>query len=234
VKPPARGLRPPRIKRVTGDSEMAIARRSLLRADKDLVEEVDAVLAKGARRAGDNLACHAGCSECCHGPFPINRLDSWRLREGLEALRASDPARAEAIVERARRQAAIYHAGFPGDPDAGRLGGDEGVEDLFFERHAGVPCPVLDPATQTCDLYAHRPISCRTYGPPVTFGGEKLPPCRLCFTTATPATIEESRVNPDPMELERAILSRLRRDGGDDRETIIAYAVLEKPERAEV
>jgi len=233
VKPPARGLRPPRTKRVTGDTEMAISRRSLLRADKDLVEEVDGVLTKGARRAGDNLACRAGCSECCHGPFPINRLDAWRLRQGLQELRGSDPARAEAIVERARRQTAIYHAGFPGDPDAGRLGGDEGVEDLFFERHAGVPCPALDPATQTCGLYAHRPMFCRTYGLPVTLGGAKLPPCRLCFTTATPATIEECRVNPDPMDLERAIVNRLKRDGGDDRETIIACAILADPDRTE-
>ena len=52
MKPPARGLRPPRIKRVTADSQAGIARRSLLRADKDLVDEVDAVLMKGARRQG--------------------------------------------------------------------------------------------------------------------------------------------------------------------------------------
>ena len=87
--------------------------------------------------------------------------------------------------------------------------------------------------TQTCELYAHRPLSCRTYGPPVTFGGENLPPCRLCFTEAGPATIEECRVKPDPMELERAILNRLKRDAGDDRETIIAYAVLEPPNPTE-
>lgn len=228
---PDRGPRHQRTERRTGETDPAIARRSLLRADRDLVDEVDAVLAKAARLAGSDLACKPGCSECCHGPFPINRLDAGRLREGLAELRKHNPARAEAIVERARRQTAIYHAGFPGDPDAGRLGGDEGVEDLFFERHAGVPCPVLDPATQTCDLYAHRPLSCRTYGPPVTFGGENLPPCRLCFTNATPARIEECRVTPDPMELERAILRRLRRDAGDDRETIIAYAILETPDR---
>ena len=233
MKPPARGLRPPRIKRVTDDSQTAIARRSLLRADKDLVEEIGAVLTKGARRAGEHLVCRAGCSECCYGPFPINRLDAWRLREGLQDLRGRDPARAEAIVDRARQQAAVYHAGFPGDPDAGRLGGDEGIEDLFFERHAGVPCPVLDPATQTCELYEHRPVFCRTYGLPLSFGGEKRPPCRLCFTTADQTTVEACRVEPDPMQLERAIVNRLKRDGGDSRETIITYALLTEPGRTE-
>ncbi len=60
----------------------------------------------------------------------------------------------------------------------------------------------------------------------MTFGGENLPPCRLCFTHATPETIESCRVTPDRLGIEDAILKRLRRDGGDESETIVAYAVL--------
>src|SRR5512146_2180364 len=36
------------------------------------------------------------------------------------------------------------------------------------------PCPVLDPDTRTCDLYAWRPITCRTFGPPVRFGQDSV------------------------------------------------------------
>jgi Fe-S-cluster containining protein len=88
---------------------------------------------------------------------------------------------------------------------------------------------VLDPATQTCDLYAHRPLSCRTYGPPVTFNGQNLPHCRLCFTASSPEATEACRVEPDRDGLERAILDRLKRDGGESHETLIAWAVLAKP-----
>ncbi|HEV8120551.1 MAG TPA: YkgJ family cysteine cluster protein [Candidatus Polarisedimenticolia bacterium] len=208
-----------------------LKRRNLLRADGDLTGAVDAAIASAARKAGDHLVCRAGCSECCIGPFPINRLDVWRLREGLQELRERDPGRAAAIEARAREAVAALQNGFPGDPATGLLGGDEAAEDKFFEEHSERPCPVLDPATQTCDLYAHRPIFCRSYGPPVTFNGRDLPPCRLCFTTSSPDAVEACRVEPDRDGLERAILSRLKRDDGETRETTIAWAVAGSSDR---
>jgi Fe-S-cluster containining protein len=217
--------RPPKPRTRHAADAQRLARNSLLRADRDLLESVDGAIASAARRAGDQLVCRAGCSECCSGPFPINRLDAWRLAEGMTSLRQRDPARADAVHARARRMVAAFASTFPGDPVTGRLGGDETAEDRFFEEQSAVPCPVLDPATQTCELYEHRPLFCRTYGPPVTFCGENLPPCRLCFTTAPPKTIEACRAVPDRHGLERAILDRLKRDGGDDAETIIAYAI---------
>ena len=210
----------------TRDEPADLVRRSRLRADGDLLATVDGVLAAGARRAGAELACRPGCSECCVGPFPINRLDAWRLGEGLADLKRRDSARAEAVVERARRAVEAASGTFPGDATTGRLSGKEAAEDAFFEAQSSVPCPALDPATQTCDLYAHRPMACRTYGLPVTFGGENLPPCRLCFTRSTPETIESCRVTPDKHGIEAAILNRMRRDGGDESETIVAYALL--------
>lgn len=203
-----------------------LVRRSRLRADRDLLGTVEAALSAGARRAGSELACRPGCSECCVGPFPINRLDAWRLAEGMDELRRRDPARAEAVEERARRVVEAGRATFPGDAVKGGLSGVEAAEDAFFDAQSAVPCPALDPATQTCDLYAHRPMTCRTYGLPVAFGSENLPPCRLCFTRSTPEAIESCRVTPDKHGIEAAILNRLRRDGGDDSETIVAYAVL--------
>jgi Fe-S-cluster containining protein len=205
-----------------------LARPSLLRADRDVVLTIDAAVARAARLAGPNLACRPGCSECCIGPFPINRLDASRLRQGLLELRDRDPQRAAAIVERASLTVERFEKDFPGDRTTGRLSGEEADEDRFFEAHAAVPCPVLDPTTQTCDLYAHRPVSCRTYGPPVRFGGQDLPPCRLCFQGAPRETIEACRVEPDPAGLERAVLGRLERGGGDAGETVIAYAVIDE------
>ncbi len=200
----------------------------LARADRLLLEAVDGVLEVAARKAKSWLACRLGCTECCIGPIPISRLDAWRLRRGLRELKERDPERAAAIVARAREAIETVRAGFPGDAKSGRLSGDQEAEDRFFERHAVLPCPVLDPATGGCDLHAHRPVSCRTYGPPVVFGGEKLAPCRLCFQGAVPRTIEGCRVEPDPNGIEAAILQRLEKGDGETWETIIAFAVAEE------
>ena len=47
------------------------------------------------------------------------------------------------------------------------------------------PCPALDPEAGTCDLYASRPITCRTFGPPVRCGSESVGVCELCFDGAS-------------------------------------------------
>ena len=202
---------------------------ALARLDADVLKVVDARLGEATRRAGTWLACRLGCTECCIGPFPINQLDALRLRRGLQELADRDPGRAAAIRDRARVARARLTEEFPGDARTGALGGDQDAEDRYFEKHAGVPCPVLDPATGGCELYDHRPVSCRTYGPPVKFNSHDLPPCRLCFIGAPPAEIERCRVEPDPDHVEGLVLDRLRRSGGESAETIIAWAVAAAP-----
>jgi Fe-S-cluster containining protein len=196
------------------------------RGDARLLRGVDATLADGARRAGDRLACRVGCTECCHGPFPITLLDARRLADGLRALRESQPARARAIAKRASREIRALQRGFPGDPATGRLSEDEAARERFFERHEARPCPVLDPRTGACALYEARPLTCRTYGPPVRVATENLPPCRLCFVGASPRTIARCRVTVDPGELEDRLLRRLFRSGEPAAaETVVAFAL---------
>jgi len=184
------------------------------RADQRLLAVISEAMDEAAARAGDRLACRPGCTECCHGPFPINGLDAARLRRGLDELAARDPDRAAAVVTRARRQLPILAPDFP-DND------EDDEADAYFARHAGLPCPVLDPETGCCDLYAHRPLSCRTFGPPVQIGDSALPPCRLCFQGSSPEEIEACRVEPDPHGVEDRMVRRFR--AAD--ETLIAFAV---------
>ena len=83
----------------------------------------------------------------------------------------------------------------------------------------------IDPSTGRCDLYDWRPVSCRTYGPPARFGKEDAPPCRLCFRGAAPGVIERCRIEPDREGLEETILRGLGVRGGEDWETLIAFAL---------
>jgi Fe-S-cluster containining protein len=198
----------------------------LKRADARLLQIVDSALSAGASRAGSWLACRPGCTECCIGPFPITRLDAWRLRRGLEELSGRDPARAEGIRARARAAAGRLEEGFPGEARRGLLdGGDDGAEDRFLDRHATLPCPALIPGEGVCGLYAHRPMTCRTFGPPVKLWEEELPPCRLCFDGAPAEVVAACCVEPDPGGEEEAILETLAARDGEERETLIAFAL---------
>lgn len=196
------------------------------RGDERLLRSVDGALASGARRAGDRLACRVGCTECCLGPFPITLLDARRLADGLRALRSRDPKRAAAVEGRARTAVRAAQHGFPGDPATGRLNEDESTRERFFDRHGARPCPALNPQTGACEIYDSRPLSCRTYGPPVRIGDEDLPPCRLCFVGAAPREITRCRVEIDPEGLEDRLLRRLFRAGQPAAaETIVAFAL---------
>ncbi len=177
--------------------------------DGDLIQIVDAALAEAARKAGSWLACRPGCYECCIGPFAITALDARRLREGLAVIESRVAA---SVLDRARASVARFERDYPGDTVARLLAEDDAGE--------AEPCPALDPETGTCDLYAWRPITCRTFGPAVRFNGESLAVCELCYQGATPEEIAATAVDIDPDNLESELLA------GDATETIVAYALL--------
>src|SRR5947209_1867717 len=90
--------------------------------DAELVQIVSSAFADAARRSGEWLVCHPGCTQCCVGSFTINALDVERLREGMQLLRESDHARFQQVRERAREYVARNGAAFPGDAQTGALG----------------------------------------------------------------------------------------------------------------
>ena len=136
-----------------------------------LIQIVDTAVADAYRRGGHHLVCKPGCSQCCIGVFPIAHQDAARLREGLTALEQTDPQKAARIHESAAASLTRLDPCFPGDLTTGILNEDYEASTLFTEELGdNEPCPVLDPTTGTCDLYEHRPILCRTFGPPMRTG----------------------------------------------------------------
>jgi Fe-S-cluster containining protein len=195
--------------------------------DSELVQIVDASLAEAARRAGDFLACRIGCTQCCHGAFAINALDVARLRAGMEALHAAEPATAQAVKERARKWLEEFGPEFPGDRETGALGTSDEERARFEDFANDAACPALDPATGRCDVYAWRPMTCRVFGPPVRAvgddGAEGLGHCELCFIGATPEQVAACEM-PVPHELEAELLNEIESDA----ETVVAFALLEE------
>jgi len=138
------------------------------------------------------------------GPFPITALDAGRLRKGLAEL---DAERAARVRQRAGASVARLERDYPGDTLARVLEEDDDAADE--------PCPALDLETGLCDLYEARPITCRTFGPPLHFRGESLAVCELCFDGATDDEIAACAVEID--------YSEIRQDA--DTDTIVAYAL---------
>ena len=198
--------------------------RRLPLADGTLVQIVDAALADAARRSGEWLVCRPGCTQCCVGVFAIHPLDAVRLREGLADLEKADLCRAGRIRERARASVGRLSAEFPGNAKTGVL--DEGpeAEERFAEFANDEPCPVLDPETGLCDLYDARPLTCRTFGPPVRAEGG-LGVCELCFHGATNAQIAACEMVVDPDDLESKLLRKLEKTLGPRGRTIVAFCV---------
>jgi Fe-S-cluster containining protein len=197
----------------------------LEQADDALVEAIEAALRTGGRRAGSHLTCRLGCAECCIGVFDITALDAARLTRGMATLHRSDPGRTARLVERARVQWELLAPEFPGDRRSGGLADDEARRAELFASRADLPCPALDPETGACELYAWRPLTCRTFGLPVRFGAESVPPCRLNFTAASAFEVDAATVDPDPDDAEGRLLGRLRDSGGPVADTVVAFVL---------
>jgi Fe-S-cluster containining protein len=196
------------------------------RGDQKLVQIVDAALADAAARSGRWLVCRPGCTQCCIGPFPINQLDAARLQRGMKLLEVRDPDRAERVRKRANASVARLAKDFPGDVTTGLLGEDEDAERRFADFANDEPCPALDPATGMCDLYEFRPMTCRTFGPPVRSGSEGgLGVCELCYHGATDQEIDSCEMVPDPDALEARLIDEVEKSTRIKGNTIVAFCL---------
>jgi Fe-S-cluster containining protein len=189
----------------------------------ELFPILDAALASTAERSGTHLACRPGCHQCCIGVFAITPLDAAALREGLAAApnEVAERIRARAHASRER----LLAAGFPGDPNTGILFTELHHEEMFEEFANDEPCPILDPATGTCDLYASRPVQCRTFGPPVRDEADHLTVCELCFTNASPEEVARCEMDQSWRPLEDQLIAQAESDPTNAGPTLIAFAL---------
>jgi Fe-S-cluster containining protein len=189
-------------------------------ADRHLLAGIAGTMAEGVRRSGAWFACRVGCTQCCISPFAITQLDALRLRQGMAALKSSDPARAGAVQARARSYVNAIAAIYPGDPGTGELFDEDSLPPSMDD----LACPALDPDTGACDLYASRPITCRSFGPATRIGDDRLAACELCYVGATDEEIANCAVELDPEGLERKLVDALEAAGLKGM-TIVAYAI---------
>ena len=183
---------------------------------------LDAALASATQRAGDWLACRPGCHQCCVGVFAISQFDAEQLREGL----AMAPAHvAQRIRTRATQSRTRLLEGFPGDPATALLFTEPQHEEAFADFANDEPCPVLDPDTGTCDLYAFRPVQCRTFGPPVRDEDDHLTVCELCFVDAPAEEVARCEMDQSWRPQEETLVEHAERQSGLFGPTLLAFAL---------
>jgi Fe-S-cluster containining protein len=205
--------------------------------DHAFVALIDGAFANAAVRSGPHLLCRPGCTQCCIGVFAIGPADALRLRQGLSALKQTDPERAVRVQARAAASWSRLKPEFPGDTSTGILdlgnndndmgsnGDPLSGEEVSFEDFANdEPCPVLDPVNGTCDLYASRPETCRVFGPPVATG-EGYGVCELCFQNATAEEVSNAAIILPAAELSESLDQAAVAAGQSAGSTIIAFVL---------
>ncbi|HUP64204.1 MAG TPA: YkgJ family cysteine cluster protein, partial [Thermoanaerobaculia bacterium] len=126
---------------------------------RDVLNAADRFFEQVASDQPAALACRAGCTLCCHGPFELSAADVPVISEGLDRL---DPSIRAAIVASAEQiVAATAH------PSLRECTPEQKEE--FFRGADDVACPALG-ADGRCQIYESRPLLCRTFGLPIREG----------------------------------------------------------------
>ena len=133
-----------------------------------MAAEADAVFARVAEQHPDKVRCRQGCCDCCHALFDLSLIEALYLNAKFNEIysgqersdilnRADDADRATYKIKRD-----AFKASQDGRPVA---------EIMDMVGKAKVRCALLNDEDR-CDLYEHRPLTCRLYGVPTAIHGE--------------------------------------------------------------
>jgi Fe-S-cluster containining protein len=133
-----------------------------------LVAAADAAFDRVKQAHADCVKCVKGCADCCHALFDLTLIEALYINHRFkQKCLGGGQAELEEKANRADRQLAkikrrAHQEFLAGKPEA------EILADLARER---VRCPLLN-TEDLCDLYDHRPLTCRFYGIPTAIGGK--------------------------------------------------------------
>jgi Fe-S-cluster containining protein len=134
-----------------------------------LVEGVEKAIQQIQADHSACLRCTPGCSDCCHAVFDLSLIESvyinYHFYEDLEKdLQDRILERAETSDRQAYRLKRKIHKMLA-------QGEKSEAEVLTLLAEERIRCPFLNDS-DLCDLYACRPITCRTYGLPTIIHGQ--------------------------------------------------------------
>lgn len=141
----------------------------------------------------DLIVCHKGCSECCRGLFDITLLDALYLKRGFDMLPGS--IKTECVQKASRRLELLTRVNTTFVEPWLLNGIPEDDWDALMPEDDEAPCLLLS-NSGVCQVYEHRPMTCRLNGIPlIDVSGEELFDewCTLNFTEEDPRNLAELR-----------------------------------------
>ena len=132
-----------------------------------LVSLVDQAFERVKGLSRELVKCKVGCSDCCHALFDLTLIEAMYINHRF--LQMFNGKEREDILERANRaDRKIYK--IKRQAHKSLLNGENEVKILADVGGERVRCPFLN-ESDTCVLYAHRPVTCRIYGVPTAIQG---------------------------------------------------------------
>jgi Fe-S-cluster containining protein len=134
---------------------------------QEIVKQLDELFERVQKEHPECVTCKIKCSDCCHALFDLTLIEAIYINyqinnhiKGKEKTRLIEKANlADRKTHKIKRQA--YKNKTAGKDET------EILMDIAAER---VRCPLLN-NDEKCELYEHRPITCRLYGIPTSIGG---------------------------------------------------------------
>ncbi len=143
----------------------------LLRNYEYLVDKADKAFQKMEEDHAESMNCQLHCSDCCHAVFGLFLIEAAYMKEHFDRLEAE---KIKEIffrcneTERGLKRMEVKVQNHADDPE---------MQALIMAKER-IKCPLLG-ENQECDLYEHRPITCRVYGIPTKIHGK----ARVCGKT---------------------------------------------------
>jgi Fe-S-cluster containining protein len=132
-----------------------------------LVAVSDAAFDRVRKVHADCVKCREGCADCCHAIFDLTLIEALYINHRYQ--QKFNGAEKEVIAERSNRidrQLNLIKRRAHQELQAGKPE-EEILADLARER---IRCPLLN-GQELCELYEHRPLTCRFYGIPTAIRG---------------------------------------------------------------
>jgi len=133
-----------------------------------LSKAADQVFERVKETYPDCVQCREECADCCHALFDLTLIEALYMNEKFKT--HYDGVEREAMLEKANRADRAIHK-LKRQAYRELKAGKSEEEILIALGDERVRCPLLN-ARDMCDLYEHRPITCRLYGIPTSIGGK--------------------------------------------------------------
>lgn len=134
---------------------------------ESLVEKSEEAFDRVKAAHAECVRCEEKCSDCCFALFDLTLIEALYLHHKFNE-KYKGKAKVELVEKANRADRRIYKLKRKAFKDL-QSGRNEGelLAEMALER---VRCPLLN-EEDLCELYDHRPLTCRFYGIPTAIGG---------------------------------------------------------------